>query len=414
MTSSTVVLPAKNILDPSLQEPEAPDTWLPVEEGVNEARTSILDIIVEFEGESVKPSQVRSSSSKLVKNGSSKSNVNAEKKVDEVDLKAVHALLSALSFIEYTNDTSTECKSNASKPAPTKFVFDTPLKGNTSSNTNNSNEITIAPWAAKRQPVQTPSTVGTVSSEDEGLFTPSPKKPSCDNHDEKNQPNDNDEVKTNSPHRPVQSFQLAYPLSLPKEIMQPETNDNNDKAALADKFRRNIIEGKNKLVKKFPTVSTDIPGAGTRRSSTSSLKKATPKMPFVHMVHSASAVNNNTTALERYNANKNKKAANIALNVFRTARNVWMGARTTMPPITAATETIVSTVAGIATGNGNLQDMEDNLLVPLVGALDQHILNPIVGMVGGFLSGVFGMGGGANRDQGQETNDGNTSEVSPA
>jgi len=91
-----------------------------------------------------------------------------------------------------------------------------------------------------------------------------------------------------------------------------------------------------------------------------------------------------------------------------------MGARTTMPPITAATETIVSTVAGIATGNGNLQDMEDNLLVPLVGALDQHILNPIVGMVGGFLSGVFGMGGGVNRDQGQETHDGNTIEVSSA
>jgi len=85
-------------------------------------------------------------------------------------------------------------------------------------------------------------------------------------------------------------------------------------------------------------------------------------------------------------------AANLAIQVYGHAKGVWGLSKGlfVVSPFLGITEVVVSTVAGITTGNGDLNKIDHDIMMPAISALDRNILNPVASTVGGLLSGLVG------------------------
>ncbi|CAB9500358.1 expressed unknown protein [Seminavis robusta] len=335
-------------------------------------RDSIKDVFAELQkdDEGVRPSVV--AAALKAKQAGVTSSINTAPpdtpKSHDVDYDAVQALLAALSFTPSESSVSSSSDDGSVKK---RFDFASPVKNAPST-----------PWVKRVQ--TTPPTASTTYDEDDEdedvsqmVITPSLEKHT--NHHETPMRDTSDSAAA-----------AAYPLSLPNRDNGSSHShaDDNVSTVSSPRGRRHS----HKPCKKFPKVSTDIPGAGVTRSSVG-LKKGAVKLPFVHIAAPGGA-GETVVALRKHHQQHHP-----ALHVYQHAKEAWAwgkGNALLISPIMGMAEGIVGMAAGI-TGQGDLETVDHNLLTPLVSAVDDVILGPVAHVIGGVLSGLFG-GGGEDHD----------------
>ena len=172
---------------------------------------------------------------------------------------------------------------------------------------------------------------------------------------------DEDELEFRSPIRKspgTNAAASAYVLSLPKVEATPSPTSSSAKKC-----------------KKFPTVDTNIPGAGTLRSSMS-YRKAPVKLPFVHIAASTDS------PLAR------RRKDGPATHLYQHVKNAWAGTKNSIGflcPLMNLTEGAISMTAGMATGDANLEHVDHHVVEPIFQGIDQHVVAPVLGVIGGLL-----------------------------
>lgn len=319
----------------------APPSTIAVDPAI-ELRASLHQAIAGFNGESVRPSIVAASNRRP----------NKEEAVDDVaDEDALLELFAALSFTPRDSMINKDILVPSAGQGPSKFNFASPLKSPTS--------FRFAPMEFQQQ--STPTTVttsGDKSEEDTTAAAESPKEGKESTASTTTTTSSETPLQSPSPRPNFQNAAVsAYSLSLPVEQDASTTSTHNSNV---------------KKCKKFPVVDTNIPGAGTLRSSMS-YKKAAVKLPFVPIAESK--------ALTKRNAD------GLANHIYQHVKGVWASGKGigVIAPFMNLTEGAISLTAGVTTGNGDLEVVDHIVVEPLVTAVDQHVLNPVLGFVGGIL-----------------------------
>ena len=351
------------------------------------------------------------------------SNNKKQRHPDMQDLVALQSLLAALSFSPTSHNPSTKGSRRRSSTAVTQprtakaFTFDSP-PNKVLHSSSSSNGMTTPSWVIKRRPA-TPPTASL--EEDEAtpsvMITPSPPLDNPADSNTKETPSTVSSSSSTSEDvslfSPVRSFRhptssssadavaLAYPLSLPLEVMQ-QSNAGED--STTTRPTPVVTKHTTKPVKKYPTVDTNIPGAGVRRSSvcqTHRTSSSSSKLPFVHMIH------NHHRPLVRHHNNNNNDSPQVAVaqHVYGQAKGAWAWGKQALPPVVTpllgAAEGLVAWTAGLATGQpGDLQQLDRRVLELFVTALDEQVLHPVLQWVGGMWQGLTGVvvGGGGGQD----------------
>jgi hypothetical protein len=294
------------------------------------------DVFAESNG-SVRPSVVAALSKKPL------SNDDISNSQEGVDLDGVQALLAALSFSPTGSDTTNESESSCGN----RFSFSSPTKDETTCAASSTPPTASSTYDEHEQDqeeeeeeIQLLVTTCMTMEEDETPLSPRRPSPTAQ-----------------------QAVAAAYALSLPK------SSSNHDESTVISPR----ILG-TKPCKKFPTVSTDIPGAGVLRSSRS-YKSATKKLPFVPMATTP------TTSSWK----KDTVPQNVARSVYGNVKGALTVASKSnwflVSPLLNMAQGMTSTAVGIVTV-GHVKDLEQVdqcWITPLLSVLDDHVLNPVLG-----------------------------------
>lgn len=323
-------------------------------------RSSIHESIAQFNGVPVRPSVVAAAN---------RNRKSASQKTLDKDAFALQALLCALAFTPTHG--STGKRNSLPEIVPRDFVFDSPVKpGSTSAPTT--------PWQGNEKRRQaTPPTAS--CSYDEGDAVP-------------------DDPASPVPS-PAQSPVRSYAdLSLPLKEISPNKEDASEAGSVLTGTPASISGSGVKRCKKFPTVDTNIPGAGTLRSSMAYKKGGAVRLPFCHINEIAAAGRPSAVALSvrKRKQQMQLEGAGPAHHAYESVKDAWTwgkGSLGVLAPLMDLTEGAISATAGLATGHNDLKDVDHKVLTPLFGAVDQHVVNPVLGFVGG----IFGKNSNDNK-----------------
>ena len=291
-------------------------------------------------------------------------------------VESLQSLVAALSFSPKEDD-----KENAAPPSTLstnkskksqKFTFETPQK------------TTPPSWVLQRtsgnhQP-KTPLTVSTLGEEDkeEALVK--------DRDDESTTPTEapglTPSVTDNVFSPPaatrrrsknsMDAVALAYPLSLPIEQDTPSTVSSSSTTTTTTKS-----------VRKYPTVDTNIPGAGTRRSSVNQVKTL------------SSGSSSRRTSFRSITSRRSSSSRALndrslpAQHVYQEFKDLWAWSKQHVPVAPLVMTLAEHVVCGIAP-HENLTDLDQQVATPLVAALDEHVVGPVVQSVCHVWQGFFG------------------------
>ena len=368
-------------------------------------------------------------------------------KQDDKELLAVQEVLAALSFSprsvldlpSTTTETTAKGKSTVgsfgsfdSPPPKKKFIITSKGKSSVGTGTSTSHSTPVTtPWIRPQQ--STPPTAKLEEEEEEEEEEESVATPSLERNNEtaseaspatapESQPTTHSSPVrkcnfrssiSSSSSAAAEAVAMAYPLCLPAEHMRKSgaytlitTTTNAPATTTTTNSTKANNHPQKPRSKRFPPVDTSIPGVGVQRSSAGLAHKSKDKFsPFALI-----ATNDNdgsTVTTKRYrsskqhNQNHNNQHPRVAHQLYEQVKGAWAWSKDhakVVSPVMNVAEGVVSKVADIATGNGDLEHVDHNVVEPIVSALDQHIFNPVVGTVGGIWNGFFGIGAGRKKE----------------
>ena len=354
----------------------------------SDLRSSLHQILTDF-GPSVRPSLVAAQQQKesfrkrkqLLVGATAFSKPDGEANADDNTntQESLQSLVAALSFSpkEEEEDKENAAPSTNKSKKSQKFTFETPQK------------TTPPSWVLQRtssnnQP-KTPLTVSTLG-EEETIVEDCDDKSTTQSTTEAPRVTPTtiaDDASVLSPpavagrrhsNNSMDAVALAYPLSLPIEDA-PSTSPST--AATSSKS-----------VRKYPTVDTNIPGAGTRRSSVNQVKTLSSGSSSRRSSFSRIAPRR-STALRRH-------TPFVAQHVYQDFKNLWAWSKDHVPVAPLVMNLAEQVVCGVAP-HDTLVDLDQQVATPFVAALDEHVVGPVVHSVCQAWQGLIG-----NNNNGEE------------
>ena len=340
-------------------------------------QSSLQQTLTDF-GPSVRPSLVAAQQQKSLRNmkkqqqllvGENSSKTDGRTQDDKTfDLESIQSLVAALSFSP-TVDKENAAPTTSSSKRNQQFTFETPPK------------LTPPLWVLQRtstgtgtprnQP-KTPSTIGTISTLGEENSSPmndfdntssSPVSrgvtaaSTSENIIVGSLPTPT--LRTSSSHR-ADAVAMAYPLSLPLEAMRPK----DDLTTLSQR-------SSSTSVRKYPTVDTNIPGAGTRRSSVNQVKTRSSQSSRA----SFRPMSSSRALSRRHNSSNNHPL--VAQHIYAEAKQVWAWSKAHLPVAPVFMNLAEGIVCGVAPQE-TLEELDRQVATPFVAALDEHVVGPVV------------------------------------
>jgi len=320
----------------------------------------------------------------------------------------LHALVAALSF-SFSHDEITDKENdnnniNSSSSSNTKkFTFITPHK-----------QVTPA-WVLQRQQqsmeVMTTTTTAksttplTVSTLQDSLSPPSDWGSTCSQQQQQQQTSQQVVIASFSPVRRYSTTSerqredaaaLAYPLSLPiitttctstsSSTSSSTTTNNNHQ----QQGRKQTLTANTKPVKKYPKVNTNIPGAGTRRSScvhpivaTTTAAPATVASNKERRLRYVPTESCTTTSVGNQVRQYDDDPL-VAHCVHQHAKDVWMWAKHHLPLVPALQNLTEHAVCAV-TRQESMDDVDAKMVRPMVQAVDENLLGPVVHHLRGWI-----------------------------